>query len=141
MGDVLEAELLDAFRNGRVLDCADDGARRGVDAALLRRCCLELRDQIDPHGVRLKSAEVLGGLDLAGLDVPFPCGSRRAGSSPRRASRPSLPPTPATSTASSIPAMHAPDAQATLADVHAALGNGLRQSARRVNLYSAADGT
>jgi len=37
--------------------------------------------------------------------------------------------------------MHAPDAQATLADVHAALGNGLRQSARRVNLYSAADGT
>ncbi len=72
MGDVLEAELLDAFRNGRVLDCADDGARRGVDAALLRRCCLELRDQVDPHGVRLKSAEVLGGLDLTGLDVPFP---------------------------------------------------------------------
>jgi hypothetical protein len=72
MGDVLEAELLDAFRNGRVLDCADGGARRGVDAGLLRGCCLELRDQIDPHGVRLKSAEVLGGLDLAALDVPFP---------------------------------------------------------------------
>ena len=142
MGDVLEAELLDAFRNGRVLDCADDGARRGVDAALLRRCCLELRDQIDPHGVRLKSAEVLGGLDLTGLDVPFPLRFEACGfeSAPRQQAE-------LAADAGYLDRVldtghaRARDAQATLADVHAALGNGLRQSARRVNLYSAADGT
>jgi hypothetical protein len=43
-----------------------------VDAALLRRCCDELRDQVDRRGVRLRSAAVAGALDLSGLEVPFP---------------------------------------------------------------------
>jgi|SRR5450755_605646 hypothetical protein len=72
MEEVSEAELLDAGRQGRVLDCADGGDRRPVDAGLLRRCCLELRDQIDPRGLRLRDATVTGPVDLAGLAVPFP---------------------------------------------------------------------
>lgn len=72
MEEVSEAELLDAGRQGRVLDCADGGARRPVDAGLLRRCCLELKDQIDPRGLRLRDATVTGPVDLAGLEVPFP---------------------------------------------------------------------
>ncbi|MGD0245250.1 MAG: hypothetical protein ABSB59_33685 [Streptosporangiaceae bacterium] len=43
-----------------------------VDAGLLRRCCAEFRDEIDPRDVRLKGALAAGALDLAGLDVPFP---------------------------------------------------------------------
>jgi hypothetical protein len=51
---------------------AGRAARRAVDAGLLRRCCVEFRDEIDPRGVRLKGAVVAGSLDLAGLEVPFP---------------------------------------------------------------------
>ena len=72
MEEVSEAELLAAGRLGRVLDCADGGARRPVGAGLLRRCCLELKDQIDPRGLRLRHASVRGPVDLAGLEVPFP---------------------------------------------------------------------
>ncbi len=72
MADVAEGELLDACRQGRVLDCADGAAHRTVDAAILRRCCHLLKDQVDPRGVRISSARVAGRLDLAGLDVPFP---------------------------------------------------------------------
>jgi hypothetical protein len=76
MEEVSEAELLEAGRQGRVLDCAGGGTgaegRRPVDAALLRRCCLELKDQIDPRGLRLQQATVTGPVDLAGLEVPFP---------------------------------------------------------------------
>src|SRR5712671_6353917 len=76
MEEVSEAELLEAGRQGRVLDCASAGAgtegRRTVDSALLRRCCLELKDQIDPRGLRLRDATVTGPVDLAGLEVPFP---------------------------------------------------------------------
>ena len=72
MDQVGEAELLAAATAGHVLVCGDGQARRSVDAGLLRRCCRELRDQVDPRGVRLSRAEVTGDLDLAGLDVPFP---------------------------------------------------------------------
>jgi len=67
-----EAELLDACRRGRVLDCGPGGTHRTVAAALIRRCCLELRDQVDPRGLRLRNAVVAGCVDLAGLDVRFP---------------------------------------------------------------------
>jgi hypothetical protein len=67
-----EAELLGAWREGRVLDCADGAARRAADAAALRRCCRELKDQIDPRGIRLRNAVVAGQLELAGFGVPFP---------------------------------------------------------------------
>jgi hypothetical protein len=43
-----------------------------VDAALLRRCCRELKDQIDRRGIRLRKAAIAGTLDLTALDVPFP---------------------------------------------------------------------
>jgi hypothetical protein len=95
LAEVGEAELLAAGRQGRMLDCALVPARppgtpdpppasaapdrspaavgrRPVEAALLRRCCLELKDQIDPRGLRLRHATVTGSLDLAGLEVPYP---------------------------------------------------------------------
>lgn len=70
--DVGEAELLAACAGGRVLDCADGGSRRSVTAALLRRCCDELAEQIDRRGVTLQNAAVTGHLDLSGLGIPFP---------------------------------------------------------------------
>ena len=72
MEDVGQAELLDAGRQGQILDGSHQGGRRPVDAALLRRCCLEFKDQIDPRGLRLRHIAVRGPLDLAGLTVPFP---------------------------------------------------------------------
>ena len=72
MEKVGEAELLAAASAGRTAECGDGGARRPVDAALLRRCCHQLKDQIDPRGLRLRGAAIRGSLDLAGLEVPFP---------------------------------------------------------------------
>ena len=72
MEKVGEAELLAAARAGQELDCADGAGRRPVAAELLRRCCHQLKDQIDPRGLRLRRASIAGSLDLAGLDVPFP---------------------------------------------------------------------
>ncbi len=69
---IAEAELIEAGRSGAAVDAAADGVRRAVPAALLRRCCHELKDQIDPRGLRLTNAVVVGCLDLAGLAVPFP---------------------------------------------------------------------
>jgi hypothetical protein len=53
MNEIDEAELLSAARSGTVVDAAVDGRKRTVQAALLRRCCRELKDQIDPHGLRI----------------------------------------------------------------------------------------
>ncbi len=46
--------------------------QRVLQAALLRKCCHEPKDQIDRRGLRLKNAVVAGCLNLAGLAVPFP---------------------------------------------------------------------
>lgn len=72
MDEVSEAELLECAADGRVLDGDDGGIRRLVDAGLLRRLCYQLKDQVDPRGIRLKNARVSGQLDIAGLDIPFP---------------------------------------------------------------------
>jgi hypothetical protein len=72
MDEVGEAELLAAADAGRALVCGDGSASRRVDAALLRRCCHELRDQIDPRGVWLQHAAITGSVDLSGLEVKFP---------------------------------------------------------------------
>src|SRR5437660_606092 len=72
MDQVGEAELLTAAAAGDVLVCGDDSARRGVDAALLRRCCRELRDRVDPRGVRLSGARIGGSLDLTGACIESP---------------------------------------------------------------------
>ena len=72
MDEIDEAELVGAGRSGAVVEGAAGDVRRAVRAALLRKCCHELRDQIDPRGLRLRNVVVLGSLDLAGLQVPFP---------------------------------------------------------------------
>jgi hypothetical protein len=72
MDEIEDAEILSACQSGTVVDGAMDGMKRTVQAALLRKCCHELKDQIDPRGLRLNNAVVLGCLDLAGLAVPFP---------------------------------------------------------------------
>ena len=76
--EIGEAELLSALRSGQPIDAGqptdggESGAKRTVQAALLRRCCHELKDQVDPRGLRLSNAVITGRLDLAGLTVPFP---------------------------------------------------------------------
>lgn len=72
MDEVSEAELLECVADGRVLNGDDSGARRLVAAGLLRRLCHQLKDQVDPRGIRLRNAMVSGELDLAGLEIPFP---------------------------------------------------------------------
>ena len=72
MAQVSEAEVLAACGTGRILECAAGSSRRLVDAAVLRRCCDELSDQVHRHGIRLRHAEIAGSLDLSGLDIPFP---------------------------------------------------------------------
>ena len=72
MDEIDEAELVGAGRSGAVVEGAAGDVRRAVQATLLRKCCHELRDQIDPRGLRLRNVVVLGSLDLAGLQVPFP---------------------------------------------------------------------
>src|SRR3989442_2345032 len=72
MDEIGEAELIGAWQGGAVVEGAVDGVKRAVQAAVLRRCCHELKGQIDPRGLRLNNAVVAGRLDLAGLAVPFP---------------------------------------------------------------------
>jgi uncharacterized protein YjbI with pentapeptide repeats len=66
--EIDQAEVIAAGRDGAVID----GAKRVVQAAVLRTCCHELKDQFDPRGLRVRNALVAGCLDLAGLAVPFP---------------------------------------------------------------------
>jgi hypothetical protein len=72
MSEIDEAELMSAWRAGAAFEGAVDGVRRVVQAGVLRRCCHELKDHVDPRGLRLGNAVVAGCLDLAGLVVPFP---------------------------------------------------------------------
>ena len=72
MDEIDETELFGVFRVGGVIDGNLTGAKRAVSAAVLRRCCHELRDQVDPRGLQLKNVVIVGRLDLAGLTVPFP---------------------------------------------------------------------
>jgi hypothetical protein len=72
MNETDEAELLAAGKVGRVLEFGADGRRGSVNASVLGRCCHELKDQIDPRGITLRNATILGVVDLAGLEVPFP---------------------------------------------------------------------
>jgi hypothetical protein len=70
--EIDETELLGALHSGRAVDGDLDGAKRAVSAAVLRSCCYEFRDQVDPRGLRLTNTVIAGELDLAGLTVPFP---------------------------------------------------------------------
>jgi hypothetical protein len=72
MDEIAETELVGALRAGSVVHGTADGVRRSVPADLLRTCCHELQDQVDPRGMRLSKVHVTGALDLAGLTVPFP---------------------------------------------------------------------
>lgn len=70
--DVREAEIIRASRAGLAVDCQDGPGRRQLDAQIIRRCCHDLRDQVDPQGLLVRNAAVSGRLDLAGIEVPFP---------------------------------------------------------------------
>lgn len=72
MHEAGEAEFLAETTAGRVIDFGAGGGRWAVGAGLIRRCCHALRGQVDPLGIRLRNAVVVGSLDLAGLEVPFP---------------------------------------------------------------------
>lgn len=72
MDEISEAQLLEYVAAGRVLDGDEGGARRLVAAGLLRRLCHQVKDQVDPRGIRLRNIMVSGQLDIAGLDIPFP---------------------------------------------------------------------
>jgi hypothetical protein len=72
MAEIAETELIAALRTGSVIDGEASDGPRSVPAALLRQCCHQLRDQVDPRGMRLSNLVVTGCLDLAGLTVPFP---------------------------------------------------------------------
>ena len=72
MEEVSEAEVMAACGAGQILECADGGTRRPVRAALLRRCCVELSEQVHRHGIRLRNAAIADSLDLSGFDVRFP---------------------------------------------------------------------
>lgn len=78
-----EARLLAAGKAGRVLDLGADGRRGSVDASSLRRCCHELKDQIDPRGIRLRNAMIVGLVGLAAWTCHSRCGSRTANSTRR----------------------------------------------------------
>jgi len=71
MDEVRESELLTACRDGQWLDCLTPDGPRSVAAAMIRHCCRTNSD-VDPLGLRVRNAVVLGSLDLAGLEVPFP---------------------------------------------------------------------
>jgi hypothetical protein len=72
MDEIEETELAAAGRSGSVVDGAGKDKKRIVRAGLIRRCCLELKDQIDPRGLRLNNAIIDGSLDMSGMTVPFP---------------------------------------------------------------------
>ncbi len=72
MGEIDEAELTRAGQRGAVVEGLAEDGKRTVSGALLRRCCHELKDQIDARGLRLNNAIVTGALDLTGLVIPFP---------------------------------------------------------------------
>lgn len=69
--DVDKAELIHAVESGAVINGAINGAKRSVQADLLRKCCHELRGHIDPLGLKLRDVAVVGCLDLTGLTVSF----------------------------------------------------------------------
>ena len=59
MEQISEAELSSASRSGEVIGGGPGGTRRAMPAAWLRRCC-QLRDQVDPRGIRLSGVTVTG---------------------------------------------------------------------------------
>ncbi|MER6668256.1 hypothetical protein ABT256_27155 [Amycolatopsis japonica] len=75
----MEQRLLDAVRDGEVLDLTGDervdpaempswGSSRTVSAALIRDLVRGRRDvEVDPHGLRLRGARITGRLDLANI--------------------------------------------------------------------------
>ncbi|HEY5985575.1 MAG TPA: hypothetical protein VIV12_04215 [Streptosporangiaceae bacterium] len=72
MDEIDEYELITAGRSGAAVKGALADRKRAVQADLLRKCCHELKDHIDPRGLRLNNAIIVGRLDLTGLAVPFP---------------------------------------------------------------------
>jgi uncharacterized protein YjbI with pentapeptide repeats len=72
VSEIEAAELMGALQAGDVIDGASDGARRVVQAGLLRDCLREGQTQASPSGLRIDNVMVAGCLNLTGLAVPFP---------------------------------------------------------------------
>jgi hypothetical protein len=64
--EIDEEELASAGQRGAVVDGMAGGRKRTVQAALLRKCCHELKGRIDPRGLRLSNIVVAGLADLPG---------------------------------------------------------------------------
>jgi hypothetical protein len=63
-------ELQAVCRAGQVLDGGN--RHRPIEAEILRRWCLDHHDEVDPRGIRLRNTRIVGVLDLAGIQLPFP---------------------------------------------------------------------
>jgi hypothetical protein len=72
VSEIEEAELRVALQAGDVIDGASDGARRTLQAGVLRDCLRDTQTQATPEGLRLDNVIVADRLNLAGLTVPFP---------------------------------------------------------------------
>lgn len=71
MDTVSEAEIGDACREGRLLDCASAGSRRAVDASVLRRLC-QGRTRLTRAGSSCGMLLLWAALIWRGMDVQFP---------------------------------------------------------------------
>jgi hypothetical protein len=60
MDEIAEAELIGAGRSGGVVEGAIDGVKRSVQAVVLRRCCHELKGEIDPRGRWVATNDLAG---------------------------------------------------------------------------------
>jgi hypothetical protein len=72
MEEIEEEEVVVASGSGAATGTPAGGRKRMIRAAVLRRCCHELKERVDPRGLRLRNVAVTGHLDLSGLSVPFP---------------------------------------------------------------------
>jgi hypothetical protein len=72
VGADVSAQILEASRSRRFLDCRLDGRRAAVEAEAIRRACLAAGEDGDAFGVRMVNAAVTGVLDLRAAAVGVP---------------------------------------------------------------------
>lgn len=72
MSMIQESMVRRAARAGEIIDGRDGDVRSTIDAALIRRHCMEFAAETDPRGLRIRGALVVGHLELAAVTAPFP---------------------------------------------------------------------
>ena len=68
----LETQVVEAVRERQYLDFGASGRRDAIDAALIRHVLISRREELDPFGLRLANAQILGELDLRATAVSVP---------------------------------------------------------------------